>query len=339
MMNFYGGWRPYVSAAQRKENAKKEMQKLSKKGKVLQPVPPSQGRLIAKSFWGKGWCDHLDAFGDFANRLPRGRTYVRNGSVCHLAVENGKVEALVSGSKIYTVTMTVQPLAAASWADLKKRCTGKIGSLLELLQGRLSEEIMNVVTHPKNGLFPLPGQIKYDCNCPDWASMCKHVAAVIYGIGARLDDRPELLFLLRGVDHQELIAVDAAAAIDVAGQGQARQSRRRVIATAQLEDVFGVELETTTPTLMPAPTPTPRNTTTQKTKQSVAKKTAKKAPRKVAPAKKVPLKKVPLKKVPLKKVPLKKVPLKKVPLKKAVAKKAVPRAAKKSAKKHPSKRS
>jgi uncharacterized Zn finger protein len=238
----YGGWAPYVSVAERRTKAGKMMDKLRKQGVDIQPVPPIAGRIIARSFWGKGWCEHLDSFGDYANRLDRGKTYVRNGSVCHLAIGKGKVDAIVSGSSLYNVEIQITPLAAADWAALRKQCAGRIGSLLELLQGRLSGEIMSVVTDRNKGLFPKPTQIQYKCNCPDYAGMCKHIAAVIYGIGARLDDKPQLLFQLRGVDHEELIDADAAAAATVSAKTSPR-TRRRALADQSLEDVFGVELE------------------------------------------------------------------------------------------------
>lgn len=240
MRRYDYGWSPYVPVAQRRAKARKQMDKLRKQGVDIQPVE-IEGRTIARSFWGKGWCDHLDSFGDYANRLPRGRTYVRNGSVCHLAISKGSVEAIVSGSELYTVSMSIQTLPATKWKGVKQRCTGRIGSLLELLQGKLSDEIMDAVTDRKSGMFPGPKEIKYDCNCPDWAGMCKHIAAVIYGIGARLDERPELLFVLRGVDHEELI--DADAAVVEIGKGGGRKSKRRALATDSLEGVFGVEFE------------------------------------------------------------------------------------------------
>ncbi len=233
-------WPEYVPVAERRARAERQMKKLAKKGETVQPVV-IEGRTIARTFWGKGWCDHLEDFGDYSNRLPRGRSYVRNGSVCHLAIERGRVRARVAGSSLYSVMVTIAPLPAAKWEALKKRCAGRIGSLIELLQGRLADEIMSAVTDRAEGLFPLPGEIEYTCDCPDWAGMCKHVSAVMYGIGARLDAQPELLFLLRGVDHNELVtgAADAAA---MATTGS-RRSRRRTLAEKDLGAVFGVELE------------------------------------------------------------------------------------------------
>ena len=192
----YGsGWRPYVSVAERRRRAAKKMDALRKKGVDVQPVV-IEGRKIAKSFWGEAWCGHLESFSDFENRLPRGRSYVRNGSVCHLAVAKGRIEAKVSGSELYNVKVAVKTLPGKQWSAIKRRCSGQIGSLLELLQGRLSDHVMAVVTDRQDGLFPAPKEISFECSCPDWAVMCKHVAAVLYGVGARLDARPELLFLL-----------------------------------------------------------------------------------------------------------------------------------------------
>jgi uncharacterized Zn finger protein/DNA-binding transcriptional regulator YiaG len=247
----YGSyWPEYVPVAERRARAAKQLDRLKAKGEDIQPVT-IEGRAIARTFWGKGWCAHLESFSDYDNRLPRGRTYVRNGSVCHLAIERGRVAAKVAGSSMYTVKVEIVPLPPKKWAALKKRCAGRIGSLIELLQGRLSDEIMSAVTHREEGLFPLPGEIKYICDCPDWADMCKHVSAVMYGIGARLDEKPELLFLLRQVDHGELIggAADAAA---LAAPG-ARRTRRRALADADLSAVFEVDLEAAPMPADPAP--------------------------------------------------------------------------------------
>ncbi|MEX0775711.1 MAG: SWIM zinc finger family protein [Phycisphaeraceae bacterium] len=231
----YGGFPEYVPVAQRRVNALREMGKLRKQGQSIEPVALA-GRAIARSFWGKGWCDHLESFSDFSNRLPRGRTYVRNGSVCHLAIRPGGLEAFVSGSELYTVKVHIDKLMPDAWRAIKLRCAGQVGSMLELLQGRLSDQVMTVVTDRAAGLFPQPGQIKLDCSCPDWASMCKHVAAVLYGVGSRLDNRPDLLFTLRGVDPQELIATELALP-------SARHAAVQTLADDQLSEIFDIELD------------------------------------------------------------------------------------------------
>jgi uncharacterized Zn finger protein len=232
----YGGWAPYVPVAERRRRAMKKMAALRKKGVDVQPVE-IDGRQIAKTFWGEAWCDHLESFSDFENRLPRGRTYVRNGSVCHLAISKGAIEAKVSGSELYTVKINIKTLPPKKWKELKARCSGQIGSLLELIQGKLSDHVMEVVTDRQEGLFPLPKEISLKCSCPDWAVMCKHVAAVLYGVGARLDTKPELLFTLRGVNHEELIRADAEKAVTAA---TARGKSKR-LAASEIGDVFGIE--------------------------------------------------------------------------------------------------
>ncbi len=230
----WSSWRPYVPVAARRANALKEMSKLRKKGVAVQPVE-IEGRKIARTFWGEAWCDHLESFSDYENRLPRGRTYVRNGSVCHLEVSRGQVRAMVSGSELYEVKIGIKQLKRKQWNGVKSRCAGQIASLLELLQGKFSRNVMSVVTDRENGLFPRPPEIDLKCDCLDWAEMCKHVAAVLYGVGARLDENPELLFLLRGVDQEELIGAN----VDVTVPGAAGRKR---IADDALADVFGIEL-------------------------------------------------------------------------------------------------
>lgn len=237
----YYDWRPYVPVAQRQASARKKIaQMLKKSGRAAQPVElPS--RKIATTFWGKSWCDNLEAYSDFANRLPRGRTYVRNGSVMDLQIEKGSVSALVSGSELYRIKVNIKPLNQALWQGIQKECAGKIDSLIELLQGKLSSAVMQVVTRQEKGLFPTPKEIGLDCSCPDWAELCKHVAAVLYGVGARLDEKPELLFLLRGVDPAELISkVSAAEAVRQTSLAPAEAA----IAETELADVFGIEVET-----------------------------------------------------------------------------------------------
>jgi len=239
MSRFYE-WYPYVSVAERRASAKIAMEKLrKKKGLNVQPVEIS-GRKIASSFWGKGWCDHIESFQDYANRLPRGRSYVRNGSVCHLEIKPGSIEAMVSGSEIYNVAITIAPIAQAKWKAVKAACAGQIGSLIDLLRGKLASGVMEVVSHRSTGLFPQPREIRFRCDCPDSAKMCKHIAAVLYGVGARLDHAPEVLFHLRGVNYEEM--VDVSSAIKVATG--AKSSRRRLAGTG-LDDIFGIDLADT----------------------------------------------------------------------------------------------
>ena len=260
----YGRWPRYVPVAKRRAKAEKAMKKMQKQGKLIEPIESTKARKIAKTFWGESWCEHLEKFSDYDNRLPRGRTYVRNGSVCHLAISKGQVEAIVSGSSLYNIQIKIKPIAKTQWNRIKKSCAGQIGSMLELLQGHLSSHVMEIVTDQKSGLFPEPSEIKLACDCPDWAGMCKHLAAVLYGVGARLDKQPELLFLLRGVDHEELVDTE----LDVQA-ATASSNKRRRIANQDLESLFDVDME--------APSkPRKSKTTTATRKKSPKKKVVKK---------------------------------------------------------------
>ena len=242
------GFKPYVSVAQRHRNAQKHVAKLVKDGRTISPVT-IDGRTIAKTFWGKAWCDNLESYSDFENRLPRGRSYVRNGSVLDLQIDPGRVTAVVSGSEIYSIEIKIKPLATSRWNAIKSQCAGKVASVIELLQGRLSSGVMEIITCHDGGMFPAPSEISLDCSCPDWATMCKHVAAALYGVGARLDHQPELFFKLRNVDHLDLIEqVGSVQAMTRRGAGG-----KKTIAAGELADVFGIELEGPTRKQRPAP--------------------------------------------------------------------------------------
>ena len=276
-MSRYGHYPEYESVAQKREKAKKTAAKLAKKGYALQPVDIEGRRNIVTTFWGKSWCKHLESYIEYSNRLPRGRSYVRHGAVLHLVVSKSHIEAKVSGSQgsMYTVTGKVQPLEDQRWQDLKKQCAGQVGSLVELLQGKLSGAVMETVTDRDTGLFPAPMEISMDCNCPDWVDMCKHNAAVLYGVGVRFDEDPTLLFQLRGVDHGELLSAGTVLDSLEATDGD--------IGDESLGDIFGIDIETEEEAL---PSPPPAKKPTRKTKKAPAKKApAKKAPAKKAPAK------------------------------------------------------
>jgi uncharacterized Zn finger protein len=235
------GWnsRPYVSAGEKRLRAQKAAKALEKKGRKLNPVR-IDGNSIARSFWGKAWCDNLESYSDYANRLPRGRAYVRNGSVVDLVIVPGEIQALVSGSDLYRITIKIQPVRRAEWKALKTDCAGRVGSLIDLLQGKLSGKVMEIMTRREAGLFPRPTEIGLSCSCPDWAGMCKHVAATLYAIGARLDEIPELLFVLRGADHLELVT-EATESVTAGVSTSVGDST--MLAGENLEDVFGIEIE------------------------------------------------------------------------------------------------
>ena len=250
-----------MPVAERRAKAARELAKLAKtKGQASSPILMESSE-IASTFWGKAWCDNLEAYSDYANRLPRGRSYVRNGSVVDLRISQGKVMARVSGSSLYRIEIKIKPLAASLWKCIQTECAGKIDSLIELLQGNLSLSVMQIVTRPERGLFPTPKEIELDCSCPDWADLCKHVAASLYGVGARLDKSPELLFLLRGVDPADLIS--KASAAEAVRQTVAKDGVP-ALTDKELTDVFGIELaeaqapaKITEPATPPNPTSVP----------------------------------------------------------------------------------
>lgn len=243
-MSFWS-FRPYVPVAKRRAQAAREIEKLKKKRSAVAPVL-IEGRKIAHSFWGKAWCENLERYSDFENRLPRGRSYVRNGLIVDLQIERGTLRALVSGSELYDVKIDIAVAAPSRWKAICEDCAGSVGSLVELLQGKLSKNVMERVCREGDGLFPAPREIKMSCSCPDWADMCKHVAAALYGVGARLDAAPDLLFTLRGVDRAQLIAAggaDLPAGKDLASD--------RILADDDIGALFGIEVAPPTARLHP----------------------------------------------------------------------------------------
>ena len=249
-MSFFR-WGPKPSVGAQRKTAEQRLAKSQKGGRSLSPVV-IDGRKIATSFWGKAWCDNLESYSDYANRLPRGRSYVRHRCVIDLQIASGEITAQVSGSSLYMIKITVAPLQDKSWRGICQDCAGSINSVVELLQGRLSEAVMERVCRAGNGLFPAPKAITLSCSCPDGAAMCKHVAATLYGVGARLDSMPELLFKLRGVDQQQLIA--HASATPVATTGKATAKSRKVLAGADLSALFGLDMDAPTPAAAKAET-------------------------------------------------------------------------------------
>jgi uncharacterized Zn finger protein len=264
--------RPYVSVAERRRRAQSKLAKLKKQGQSIAPVTIA-GREIAKSFWGKSWCTNLERYSDYETRLPRGRTYVRNGSVVDLQIAKGQVSARVAGSELYSVQVSIAPVTTPRWKAICSDCAGTIDSLVELLQGRLAKGVMDRVSREGDGLFPSPPEIKLSCSCPDWADMCKHVAAALYGVGARLDHAPQLLFALRGVDENELLA----------GAGKDLTLTKSAPTTAKLLDdgdvsaLFGLEMVQDDNSDIPAPIPpkpSPRSKTKKRSEASARTRTA-----------------------------------------------------------------
>ncbi len=210
----------YVSVAEKEATARKVIESLKKKGIDAQPVLPFKGR-IASSFWGKCWCDCMESYADYENRLDRGKSYLRHGTVCHLVIDRGKVNAVVSGSSPYNVSVVIDEIEQSRINKLEKLVKGKVSSQLDLLLGKFPKEIQEVIGAPYTGIIPFPKEIKFTCSCPDIASMCKHVAAVLYAIGRRIDSEPGLLFTLRGLPPDVLCSMAADVNLEADGGEEA----------------------------------------------------------------------------------------------------------------------
>jgi uncharacterized Zn finger protein len=232
-----------VPVAERKARAEAYVKQLTKKGSDVAPVTVD-GRKLGHTWWGKAWNKNLEGYADYANRISRGRTYVRNGSVIDLHVMPRRVSGLVQGSerKPYSIAIDIAPLSPATWNHITQTCEGQIASLGELLDGQFPRALEDLFIARGQGLFPSPQEITLHCSCPDWAVMCKHVAAALYGVGVRLDEDPRLLFVLREIDIDQLIST-AVTQHSEALLAKARKKSGRVLESDDLAGLFGVDLE------------------------------------------------------------------------------------------------
>jgi uncharacterized Zn finger protein len=239
----YGFYPRYVTVGEKRAKAKKKLEQMKKKHPDIHPVL-LEGRTIARTWWAKSWNYNLERYADYSNRIGRGRTYVRHGAVLDLRIDAGRVESLVQGSrsKPYSVNIGIKPLNKKIRRDIQAACEGKLDSLQALLAGEFPEALREIFMARDRGLFPSPKEIEFRCSCPDWAYMCKHVAATLYGIGARLDEEPALFFKLRQVEMKNLIA---RAVKDKTHKllRKAGKKSKRVIAESDLAGVFGIEMD------------------------------------------------------------------------------------------------
>lgn len=242
-MSYYYGFPEYVTVAEKKAKAQKSLEKLKKKNPCITPII-IDGRKLARTWWGKAWNDNLESYSDYSNRIERGRSYVRHGAVLDLKITPGKISALVQGSetKPYQIGIDIQPLSKNTWETITKACEGKIDSLQELIEGKFPKGLAELFTAQGKGLFPAPKEISLKCSCPDWATMCKHVAAVLYGVGARLDENPALFFVLRNVNIDELVSKAIAQKSETLLKKSVRKSGR-VIDNDDISAMFGIEME------------------------------------------------------------------------------------------------
>lgn len=239
----YRGYPRYVSVAEKRAKAAKKLKQLKKKNPSIKPIV-IEGGTITRTWWGKSWNLNLERYADYSNRIGRGRSYVRHGAVLDLQISSGQVESLVQGtrSKPYTVIIKIKGIKKKIWQNMKAACADKLDSLPELLAGKFPKALGEIFTARGQGLFPSPEEIEFNCSCPDWAYMCKHVAATLYGIGTRLDDSPSLFFKLRKVNIDDLIQQT------IKDQSykllkKAEKTRAGMIAESDLSGMFGIDME------------------------------------------------------------------------------------------------
>lgn len=254
----------YVSVGERRAKAERKLQQLRKKRPNIKPVI-IEGRTLATTWWGKSWNSNLERYADYRNRIGRGRSYVRHRSVLDLQLARGKITALVQGSesKPYDIVIKIDKLSARNWTTIRQTCEGRFDSLSELLAGKFPQALKDLFFEQGAGLFPTPREIHFDCSCPDWASMCKHIAAALYGVGARLDDDPSLFFTLRGINIDDIITQTVADTTQTLLRKSERQ-RDNILEDVDLGDVFGIQMDDIEAPLPDLPAVKPKTTTKKK---------------------------------------------------------------------------
>lgn len=315
-MAYNGGWAPYVPVAERQRRAAREAKSLAGKGQKLRPIR-IPGRTIANSFWGKAWCQNLENYADWANRMPRGRTYARNGSIVDLQISAGKITSLVYGSEMYKIQITIEKIKPNHWQAIRKDCATRVGSLIDLMRGKLPPAVLERLTSRKDGIFPSPSEINIRCSCPDGAVMCKHAAAALYGVGYLLDSEPELFFLMRGVSQAELVSDAMLTQKQSDAMGLDAQS---TLDSDDLGALFGIDLSTAEGSAVKADS---------KSKQKAGSRSRSKVNPQASQSSVLPhqvraaVKEATTKKAAVKKTAVKKAAVKEVATKKAVVKKKV----------------
>lgn len=222
-----------------KQNSTNTIRRSAQKGKMLAPVV-IEGRKIAKSWWGEAWCNNLERYADYASRLERGKRYVRSGTVLDLQIRKGRVSAKVQGSRKlpYKVEIRISPISEEHCQQLLSGCQERIETMDDLINGKFPDELKDTFLQ-EGGLFPTSKEISFSCSCPDWALMCKHVAAVLYGIGARFDENPLMFFELRGIDVNKFIDIAVANRIEQM-LANAEKPSSRILEDADCISLFGL---------------------------------------------------------------------------------------------------
>ncbi|MDR3239348.1 MAG: SWIM zinc finger family protein [Clostridiales bacterium] len=237
------GFDEYVPVAEKRAKAQKQIEKLRKKNAGIKPVIV-EGNKVVKTWWGIAWIKNLESYADYANRIGRGRAYVKNGFVLDLQLEEGLITGLVQGSqaKPYDISISIAPLSKEKWQKIVSAYGHSVASLEALAEGRFPQELSDSFM-AQGSLFPSPREIQLSCSCPDWANMCKHVAAVLYGVGARFDADPLLFFKLRGIPFKELLKKSVQEKMNNMLKNANQKTSRMIDETAvDVSGLFGIEI-------------------------------------------------------------------------------------------------
>jgi uncharacterized Zn finger protein len=219
------------------ERVQRDISKRRARGEPLEPLgAPTGSKKLSQSFWGQAWCRHLESYQHYEGRMPAGRSALRQGKVMDLTITPGSLSAVVADNELFDVLIHIRSLDADRWRQIVQAAQGQVGSLLDLLTGKLGEGLLKMLSDPEQGLFPQPGEIRFDCSCTDDADLCKHASAVLYGVGVLLDNRPDLLFTLRDVDQADLLST--ASATSAASLDQTNSELK----DTDLSALFGIDL-------------------------------------------------------------------------------------------------
>ncbi len=219
---------------------KSKTTKSTNKKQALEPIEViGNSRQICTKWWGQAWCKNLEKYADYENRIARGKRYVRAGAVIDLKIKKGVVDAKVQGTrrKPYDICIHIAPLLKEAVDNIVSKCS-KLKNVEELIKGNIPLQMQELFTG-RDGLFPTPKEIAFDCSCPDWASMCKHVAAVLYGVGIRLDENPLLFFELRGIEYEQFVGAAIEIRIEEMIANENKPSNR-IITEKSIMNIFGI---------------------------------------------------------------------------------------------------
>ena len=168
-----------------------------------------RGRAYQYNWWSRRWLQILEESID-AGRLTRGRSYARKGQVVEIDVEPGLVSASVQGTrkKPYQIKLGFETVTDEAKELLLLRFRERASFAAKLLAHEMPEEMEEVFKETGIPLFMRKSAIRrFKCTCPDDATPCKHIIAVLLLLAEVIDDDPFLLLKLRGIDRERMISL------------------------------------------------------------------------------------------------------------------------------------